>query len=44
MPDGKRFVILRVPEVAGSSSVKNDKFVLILNAFDELRRKVAAQK
>ena len=36
-PDGKRFVVLRTPESAANSATKNDKFILILNAFDELR-------
>jgi len=44
MPDGKHFVILNGAEVGGSSSAKYDKFVLIVNAFDELRRKAATQK
>jgi Tol biopolymer transport system component len=43
-PDGKRFVVLKAPEVAANSAVKNDKFVLILNAFDDLRRKTSAAK
>jgi len=35
-PDGKRFVILKVPASAGEE--KRDKVVFILNFFDELRR------
>ncbi len=43
-PDGKRFAVLRIPEASGNSVIKNDKFVLILNVFDELRRKTAPAK
>ena len=38
-PDGKRFVVLSTPESIANSTAKNDKFILILNAFDDLRRK-----
>jgi serine/threonine-protein kinase len=43
-PDGKRFAVLRTPESSVSSVAKNDKFVLILDAFDELRRKAPPVK
>jgi Tol biopolymer transport system component len=43
-PDGKRFAVLRLPENPEAAAQKNDKFVLILNVFDELRRLTAAPK
>jgi serine/threonine-protein kinase len=43
-PDGKRFAVLRSPATSEKSAAKNDKFVLILNVFDELRRKTAPAK
>jgi hypothetical protein len=43
-PDGKRFAVLRVPESLATSVTKNDKFVMILDVFDELRRKIAPAK
>jgi Tol biopolymer transport system component len=42
-PDGKRFAVLRFPE-GKEDAEKNDKFVLILNVFEELRRRVPAGK
>ncbi|MCL4522996.1 MAG: protein kinase [Acidobacteria bacterium] len=42
-PDGKRFAVLRFPE-GKENAEKNDKFVLILNVFEELRRRVPAGK
>jgi hypothetical protein len=39
-PDGKRFAMLKLPENQEATAEKNDKFVLILNVFDELRRVV----
>jgi Tol biopolymer transport system component len=43
-PDGKRFLVLKIPDIVANSGTKNDKFVLILNAFDDLRRKSATAK
>jgi hypothetical protein len=43
-PDGKRFLVLRIPEPSANSATKNDKFVLILNAFDDLRPKTTPAK
>ncbi len=43
-PDGKRLAVLNVPEGQGSAVAKNDKFVLILNVFEELRRRAPAGK
>jgi Tol biopolymer transport system component len=42
--DGKRVVVLRFAEDQGKITEKGDKFVLILNAFDELRRRVPSGK
>ena len=43
-PDGKRFAVVEYAETDSTSSQKDDKFVLLLNAFDDLRRKAAAGK
>jgi Tol biopolymer transport system component len=43
-PDGKRFAVLKAPEVTANSGIKNNNFILILNAFDDLRRKSTAAK
>jgi Tol biopolymer transport system component len=43
-PDGRRFAVLRIPETSANSPTKNDKFVLILDAFEELRRKINPAK
>jgi serine/threonine protein kinase len=43
-PDGKRFAVLKIPETSATSATKNDKFVLILDAFDELRHRVPTGK
>ncbi len=37
-PDGKRFAVTNRPQSQENAAVKNDKFVVLLNAFDELRR------
>jgi len=37
-PDGKRFAVTNRPPGQDNGALKNDKFVLLLNAFDELRR------
>jgi hypothetical protein len=41
--DGKHFAVVEYAET-DSPSQKDDKFVLILNAFDELRRKSTTAK
>jgi Tol biopolymer transport system component len=43
-PDGKRVVVLRYAEGPEKTVGLNDKFVLILNVFEELRRRVPAGK
>jgi hypothetical protein len=43
-PDGKRFAVLANPESESSTAEKRDKFVVILNAFDDLLRKSAPAK
>jgi len=43
-PDGKRVVVLRFAESQEKIAEKNDKFVLLLNAFEELRRRVPSGK
>jgi len=43
-PDGKRVVVLRYAESKEKTAEKEDKFVLILNVFDELRRRVPSGK
>jgi len=36
--DGKRFAVTNRPQSQDNAAPKNDKFILLLNAFDELRR------
>jgi Tol biopolymer transport system component len=43
-PDGKRAVVLRFAEGQEHAAEKNDKFVLIQNVFEELRRGIPAGK
>jgi len=43
-PDGKRVAALRYIETQEKTAEKHDKFVLVLNVFDELRRRVPAGK
>ena len=43
-PDGKRVVVLRFAQSSDNTAEKNDKFVLIQNVFDELRRRVPPGK
>ncbi len=43
-PDGKRFVVLKSPESEAGDSNRIDKFVMILNAFEELRRRFPSGK
>ncbi len=43
-PDGKRFAVLRPQDSQGNSEAKNDNFMLILNAFEEVRRLTAASR
>jgi len=43
-PDGKRVAALRYIESQEKAAEKHDKFVLVLNVFDELRRRVPAGK
>lgn len=43
-PDGKRFVVLKAPESEAASDNRIDKFVIILNAFEELRRRIPAER
>jgi hypothetical protein len=37
-PDGKRFGVTRRPPSQEDAALKNDRFILLLDAFDELRR------
>jgi len=43
-PDGKRFAVLRVPDSEAGANNRIDRFVMILNAFEELRRRVPSGK
>jgi Tol biopolymer transport system component len=43
-PDGNRFAVLRLPESEQVDANRIDKFVLVMNAFEELRRRVPAGK
>jgi len=43
-PDGKRFAVLRAPESEAGGNNRTDRFVMILNVFEELRRRVPAGK
>jgi len=43
-PDGKRFVVLKAPESEAAGNNRIDKFVIILNAFEELRRRFPSGK
>jgi serine/threonine-protein kinase len=43
-PDGKRMAVLANPESEENAGARIDKFVMVLNVFDELRRRVPAGK
>ena len=43
-PDGKRFAVLKIPESEEGANNRIDKFVMILNSFEELRRRVPSGK